>query len=467
MSSKASRGRLPYPRSIRARFSLAVGALFLVVLTAVGALTVSGVRHSIATEVFEDLHLAIVDWVSRMRPGYIPAPRPGKSTVHVRYLQLVDSRGRVVASNLAASGRAALSTVKPVPGDGMQDLTVCPPWRTDACLLVTVLLLDPQMPDAPLKNGPHYIYAGAVQPVALAKPYMQVGLGAAVLVASAVAAWATRVVVDRTLRPVRAISTRMREATAKDLSMRVPTPLHDDEIAEFAHASNSYLDRLEKAVKARHRFASLASHELRSPVTALRTQLEEALMYPADVDAGSALRNALHSTERLEAIIDDLLAYTRVKDAPLEAYHELDLVSVVEEELAALPPDGIPIRLRAASRPRVRGSRVQLGRVLNNLLANARRHARTHVHVTVEQVGDQAEVTVQDDGVGIDPEDRERVFDAFVRLPEGRRLDPGGSGLGLAISRETCLAHGGSLTVENCPRGTRFVLRLPVPGPDS
>ncbi|MFB4278081.1 sensor histidine kinase [Nonomuraea sp. MTCD27] len=462
MSPLVSRRRWPYPQSIRVRFALAVGALFLALLSAVGALAVYGIRHRIAADLAEGVHMAIVDWVSRMRPGYIPPPRP---SARVRYLQLVNSRGQVVVANAAAAGKAPLSTLKPASGDGMHDFTVCPPWDNGTCLLVTALRLEGQMPDVPLRGEPHYIYAGTVEPPALARPYLEAGFGAAALVASLMAALGTRVVVGRTLRPVQAISTKMREATANDLTMRVPAPLHNDEIAEFARASNAYLDRLEKAVNAYLRFASLASHELRSPVTALRTQLEEALMYPGDVDAHAALEHTLRSTERLEAIIDDLLAYSRVQNARPEAYQPLDLAALVKDEVAGMPREGIPIRLRVTCRPTVRGSSVQLGRVLTNLLANARRHARSHIDVTVEQVDHQAVVTVQDDGAGIAAEDRERIFDPFVRLPESQRLDPGGSGLGLAISRETCQAHGGSLTVEDCPDGARFALRLPVSEP--
>ncbi|MGW3353556.1 sensor histidine kinase [Nonomuraea rubra] len=430
----------------------------------VGALAVYGVRHKVTEDIAERVHLAVVDWVSRMRPGYLPPPHPTKPSAHVGYLQLVDSHGRVVVSNAAAAGREPLSTLRPAPDRGMQDFTVCPDWSEGECLLVTALHLDPRMPDAPLPAQPHFIYAGTVQPVIVAQPYLEAGFGAAVLAGSLVAAWGTWMVVGRALRPVQAISALMREATAKDLTMRVPAPPGDDEIAQLAHASNAYLDRLEKAVNAYRRFASLASHELRSPVTALHTQVDEALMYPGEVDAHAALRRTLHSTERLEAIIDDLLAHTRVKHAPPEAYHELDIAGLVEDEVAGLPVGGVPIRLRAPCRPVVRGSRLQLGRVVNNLLANARRHAHAHVDVTVGQAGDHAVVTVQDDGSGIAPDDRERVFEAFVRLPEGQRLDPGGSGLGLAISRETCRAHGGTLTVEDCPYGAQFVIRLPLAG---
>ncbi|UBU17821.1 sensor histidine kinase [Nonomuraea gerenzanensis] len=457
-------GRL-YPQSLRARFALAAGALSLVVLTVVGALAAYGVRNRVAADISEQIHVAVVDWVSRMRPGYLPPPSPAKPSARARYLQLVDSRGRVVAANADAAGKAPLSTVRPAPGRGLQDSTVCPSWSEGECLLVTALRLDPRMPDAPLPDEVHFVYAGTVQPVIVTKYYLEAGFGAAVLIGSLVAAWGTWMVVGRTLRPVQAISTKMREATARDLSIRVPTPPHEDEIAEFAHASNAYLDRLEKTVTAYRRFASMVSHELRSPVTALRTQAEEALMYPREVDTHAALRNTLRSAERLEAIIDDLLAYTRVTHATCEAYQPLNLIALARDEMSALPRDGIPIRLRAVGDPTVRGSRVQLARVLNNLLANARRHARTHVEVTVEQDGRQAVVTVQDDGAGIAAEDRERIFQPFVRLTEGLRLDPGGSGLGLAISRETCQAHGGSLSVEDCPSGARFVVRLPLAAP--
>ncbi|MGW3347144.1 sensor histidine kinase [Nonomuraea rubra] len=465
MSPETNGRRWLYPCSIRVRYALVVGALFLVILTVLGAVTVSGIRHKIATEIAEDMHLAIVDWVSRMRPGYIPPPNPVEPAARARYLQLVDSRGRVVVANADAAGKPPLSALRPAPGDGMQDFTACPSWSKGRCLLVTALRLEPDMPDAPLRGGPHYIYAGTVQPPALSMHYLEAGFGAAVLVASVMAGWVTWVVVGRTLRPVQAISSKMGEATAKDLTMRVPAPPGNDEIAQLARASNAYLDRLEEAVNAYRRFASLASHELRSPVTALRTQVEEALMYPGEVDAHAALRRTLDSTDRLEAIIDDLLAYTRVKDAPPEAYRPLDLAALVRDELAGLPLDGVQIRLRVTCQPTVWGSRVQLCRVLNNLLVNARRHARSRVDVSVEQAGDQAVVIVQDDGAGIALEDRERVFTAFVRLPEGQRLDPGGSGLGLAISRETCRAHGGSLTVEDCADGARFAVRLPLSEP--
>ncbi|MEV4019778.1 HAMP domain-containing sensor histidine kinase [Nonomuraea angiospora] len=455
---KASCPQWLRPGSIQWRYTLTVGVLFLIVLSVVGALVDIGIRSRIAADIVHDTRLAIVDWTAEMRPGHIPPPKP---SVRADYLQLVNSAGQVVAASAAAAGKPPLTTLRPPHRDRMQDATAC--TLEDRCMLVTALRLDERVARLFWNGEPHYIYAGTVEPPALAMHYLEVGIGAAVLIASTMAAWATWVVVGRTLRPVRAITSRMREATAGDLSLRVPTPPGHDEIAQLAHTSNTYLERLQQAVTAQRRFARMASHELRSPVAALHVQMEEALTYPDQSDARTTMQKALHATERLQAIIDELLAYTRVKDARPSAYQPLDLAALVREEIAIFS-GGTPIRLHATCHPTVRGTQVQLASVVNNLLTNARRHAHSRVDVTVQRVDGQAVVTVQDDGDGIAPEDRERVFETFVRLREGQRLDPGGSGLGLAISRETSTAHGGSLTIEDCPKGARFVLRLPVVG---
>lgn len=449
--------RWPYPRSIRARYTCWVGVLFLVILSVVAALAVLGIRNSISKDVYEDLRQDVVGWANQMVPGQIPRPTP---SVRSDYLQLINARGELVAGNGSGLRIPPLTTVRPPPDARLKDAVACP--GEGPCLMVAVLRLDGRVAQTLFGGEEHFVLGGRLMPPALATPYLEIGFGTAVLIASAVAAWATWMVVGRTLRPVQEISATMREATANDLSLRVPAPPGDDEIAEFARTSNLYLDRLEKAVSAQRRFASLVSHELRAPVSALHVQLEEALMYPDEVEPRSALRLTLRTTERLQAIIDDLLAYTRVKNSGMAAQQQLDLVELVEEELAALPRSGIDIRLHRSGRPTVMGSRVQLLRVLDNLLANARRHARTRIDVSVARSDRQAVLVVQDDGEGIPPEDRERIFEPFVRLEEGLRLDPGGSGLGLAVSRETCVAHGGSLTVEDCPSGARFVIRLPV-----
>jgi signal transduction histidine kinase len=212
--------------------------------------------------------------------------------------------------------------------------------------------------------------------------------------------------------------------------------------------------------------SSTTSHELRTPLTGLCTSLEEAVLYPHDVDPLRTVQEALLVTQRLESIVDDLLVLARLRAGDPTAQEPLDLASLVGDEVAA-QVGGMPVQVRTTPDLVVRGNRIQLIRVVDNLLANARRHADSRIEVTAERTGSHAVVSVTDDGAGIAPADRERVFERFVRLDDARRREPGGSGLGLAISRDIAHTHHGTLRVEDSPRGARFVLRLPLLEPNA
>ncbi|WP_405151891.1 HAMP domain-containing histidine kinase [Sphaerisporangium sp. NBC_01403] len=447
--------RLPRPRSIQGRFTLTVGMLSLIVLTVIGVGLDLGIRNRIEEHIYGETQRAAIDWIASMRPGLVAPP---EATGHVDYLQLVDSRGELVAASASAA------QLPPISKDRLIDerpryLTECPPQG--GCLLVAAMRVLPQANLLLWGGERHYVYAGTKEPAILATRYLEGAIAALVLLISAAVAWITWSVVGRTLRPVAAIREKVCEATVNDLSTRVPEPPGDDEIARLARTSNEFLEQLEQAVTYQRRFASMASHELRSPVAALRVQLEEALTYPDEVNPHETIRKTLRTAERFQALIDEVLAYTRVKKTHMSPPAPLDLAALVWEEVEART-HGTPVRIRGGGELVVLGRRLQLIGVLGNLLTNAQRHAHSRVDVTVERVGDQAVVTVLDDGDGIAPGDRERVFEPFVRLADGRRSDPGGSGLGLAICRETAKTHRGTLTVEDSPRGARFVLRLPL-----
>ncbi|MDP4505027.1 sensor histidine kinase [Nonomuraea turcica] len=267
------------------------------------------------------------------------------------------------------------------------------------------------------------------------------------------------------LAQLEAIRTQISQITVSDLSLRVPVPPGDDEITQLATTTNQTLSQLDGAVEQLRRFASTTSHELRTPIAGLRAQLEEALLYPDDVDARQTLQTALTTAGRLEAIVNDLLLLARLPAADPRPPEKIDLGELVTAEVSeqsSAAPISVPITLHAPAGLKISGSRMQLIRVLGNLLANAQRHAESSVEVTVEPADDGVAVAVTDDGPGIPPAHRERVFERFVRLDDGRRRDPGGSGLGLAISRDIAHAHHGTLTVEDSPRGARFVLGLPL-----
>ncbi|MFC4589577.1 sensor histidine kinase [Sphaerisporangium corydalis] len=223
------------------------------------------------------------------------------------------------------------------------------------------------------------------------------------------------------------------------------------------------LERLSRALECQRRFASDASHELRTPVAGLRAELEEARMHPGEDDVRDVIDRALCDVGRLEAIINDLLLLSRSGvDAPRR--EPVDLAELVEAEVA-LRSDPLRIRLRLTRGVVADAVRIQICRVLTNLLDNAQRHARRIVSVELGRTGRVAELAVSDDGEGIAEADRERIFERFTRLDAARALDRDGSGLGLAIAREIAQAHHGTLDAGPSPLGgARVTLRLPLTG---
>jgi signal transduction histidine kinase len=273
-----------------------------------------------------------------------------------------------------------------------------------------------------------------------------------------VVAGVTWLVTRRALRPVEGIRGEMAAITAsEDLARRVPVPDTHDEVARLALTTNETLAALEASVERQRRFVADASHELRSPIASLRTQLEVGAAHPELLD----LDGAVEDTVRLQGLAADLLLLARLDAGERPADTRFDLGALAREQAEGRA--GVTVEARAVA---VAGSRAQVGRVLTNLLDNAQRHARSAVTVTVrlEREGAQAwaVVAVGDDGDGVAEADRERIFERFVRLDEARSRDDGGAGLGLAIARDVAVRHGGTLTVGRGPAGgALFELRLP------
>ncbi|GIH90636.1 sensor histidine kinase [Planobispora siamensis] len=284
--------------------------------------------------------------------------------------------------------------------------------------------------------------------------------GTCVLTAALAGAGAYRTVTGA-LIPVNSITSELAEITATDIGRRVPVPRARDEIRELAETINQTLNRLEEAVEKQRRFAADASHDLRSPLTAMRTQVEEALHYPEGVDWEAKAHAMLASLDRLQAIVADLLMLARLDAGTPAAKELIDLGELARGELDRR---GRRVKVVREVEPDVLvvGDPLRLARLLTNLVDNAERHAVSAVTVSVREHDGTAVLEVLDDGAGIDPAQREAVFRRFVRLDAARARDAGGTGLGLPIAREIAEAHGGSLVVEDSPRGARFVLRLPV-----
>ncbi|MEV0381149.1 HAMP domain-containing sensor histidine kinase [Nonomuraea sp. NPDC050643] len=222
---------------------------------------------------------------------------------------------------------------------------------------------------------------------------------------------------------------------------------------------------LRRELRRKRRFASDASHELRSAVAALRMELDEARLHPDETDFGDLLTRAIRGVDRLHAIITDLRVLAEMEAGPPVRFQRVDLAELVGDEIARRR-DRIAVRLLLEHGVVVRAVPIRIVRVLTNLLDNAQRHARHLVEVRVGRDGDHAELTVVDDGEGVADPDRERIFQRFTRLRAARRLDHTGTGLGLAIARDIAHAHVGTLRAEASEGGgARFVLRLPFAGP--
>jgi signal transduction histidine kinase len=276
----------------------------------------------------------------------------------------------------------------------------------------------------------------------------------------AVVAGVTWLVTRRALRPVEGIRREMAAITASaDLARRVPEPDTHDEVARLARTTNETLAALETAVERQRRFVADASHELRSPIASLRTQLEVGAAHPGLLDVAGAVED----TVRLQNLAADLLLLARLDAGERPAQARVDLAALAREEAAHRAGVAVDAEAVDAESVEVAGSRGQLGRVLANLLDNAQRHARSAVTVAVRREGERAVVEVADDGDGVPEAERERIFERFVRLDAARSRDDGGAGLGLAIARDVAVRHGGTLTVrETAAGGALFELRLPI-----
>lgn len=274
------------------------------------------------------------------------------------------------------------------------------------------------------------------------------------------------VLVGRALRPVEAIRAQVDAITGTTMDRRVPVPNTDDEVARLARTMNGMLDRLEGASARQRAFVSDASHELRSPVSTIRTELEVASADSAHADWPEVAQRTLGETDRLSRLVDDLLALARLDEAGPGRRAPVDLDDLVLEE--STRTHRVPVRTAGVSAGRVSGDERQLTQVVRNLVDNAQRHAATQVALALRHEGDELVLLVDDDGPGIAEADRERVFDRFTRIDEARGRAAGGAGLGLAVVRRVVENHGGTVTVADSDPasgglgGARFVVRLPA-----
>lgn len=445
------------PAGIRRRVTMTATAIVAAALLVSGAGVTFFLRQSLIAGLDAAAAARSRDVAALASAGTLPATisTTGEDS---ELVQVVDAHNNVVAASSNIQGQEA---VLPSPSS----VTGGP--RTTSL--------------APVGNGEFRV---AVQPLPNGKGWVVVAsdltqLNAAVLnlvVLFAIALPVTLLIVGgtlwhavgRVLRPVEAIRERAARIGGADPSQRVPVPATSDEIARLAVTMNEMLDRLQSAARRQHEFIGDASHELRSPLAALRAQVDVALAHPDDPTSRGLLDRVSEQAARMSTLIDDLLFLARSSEpAPVSNAELVDLDELVIAEVHRLRELGGPaVDLVGLSAARLSGSGRDLARMLRNLGDNAREHAVARVEVRLSGNG-AAEISIADDGPGIPAGDRLRVFERFTRLDDSRVRNPsgGGAGIGLSIVRQIVHAHGGTVEVRDRwdgGSGAVFVVRLPM-----
>ena len=298
-------------------------------------------------------------------------------------------------------------------------------------------------------------------------------IGFAGLVVAAGASWW---VIRREFRPVDNMIDTASAIAGGDLARRVPNDDPRTELGRLGGALNEMLGQIEEGHKQRdrneqrlRRFIADAAHELRTPLTSVRgySELYRQGAYPDQQSVATAMSRIESEGARMARLVDDLLLLARLDQQRGIEQRPVDLVSLANEAAAdftTVAPE-FPLDRQPESELVVRGDRIRLRQVIDNLLNNARTHTPpgTAIRLAVARNGQNAEVTVADNGPGIPAADQEHIFERFWRADASRRRDTGGTGLGLAIVQSLVRAHGGSVALTSAPgAGTRFVISLPV-----
>jgi signal transduction histidine kinase len=373
-------------------------------------------------------------------------------------VQVVDREGRVRAVSSTADRLVPMLYPNELrslsSGQGM----VIPGDRIGSDGAFRVVAVDAGRPGDPVRVLVARSTADVTQGVHLLRVTLLVAFPLLVVLLAAVS-WR---VTGAALRPVEALRAGAEDITGGARPGTLPVPDSGDEIHRLAVTLNGMLNRLDAARARQRAFVADAAHELRSPLTNMRTELEVAQRLPDTTDWLALSGDLLTDVDRLSRLVDDLLLLARADDATTRAVtppvEPVELGGLLGEVAARYPA----VRYEPPSAPLVaQGERDALGRVVANLLDNAVRHAEKKVTLSAGSDGAYQKIVVVDDGPGIPAEDRERVFHRFTRLDDGRARDAGGSGLGLAIVRELVRRHGGTVRLDDASPGLRAEVRLP------
>jgi signal transduction histidine kinase len=446
------------PRTLRGRLvAVASGSILAaVVLSAVAAValvnhelrgTLDGALRSRAQDVAQ---LAVSAPAVLTNPGALESPVSGREIA----AEVVDSRGRILARSLALG--APLLPVDRLASQarlhgrtGFEDVTIAGrPFRMYAAPIA-----DAGGPAA----GGAVLVASETADITHTVHHLGFVIAVSGAIAAALAALLATALTRRGLEPLRRLAGAASEIErTADPARRLPEAGADEEVHQLSGVLNRMLASLEQARASERRFLADASHELRTPVTALLGNVEYATRHGADPDVLEDLRR---DADRLARLVDGLLVLERAGAPASQDEPEPVALDALVSSLVASRTDGEGrVKLGPTTSVGIRGDPDALARAVDNLIDNALLHGPENgvVHVSVGSGGGLALVTVADDGPGPSPDDREHLFERFWRAPDAS--DRPGSGLGLSIVAAIALRHGGRVEVE----GSAFTIELPA-----
>ncbi len=435
-----------------------IGVTGVVVALAAGSITLYTVLNMAVNRTLDNEAKAGAGEVAALvDQGTPPDPLPVSGA---QVVQIIDSAHRVVGGSVTADrltpllhqdelDRALTGTAVVVPGNraGLSGpLRVVALTAGPASAPVTILVAQP------------------VTDVTSGITALRTALWIAAPLLLALFAAIAWYVIGWTLRPVEVLRRSAERISGSGRSERLPVPEAADEIAALAVTLNKMLDRLGAARGRQRAFVADAAHELRSPLASIRVQLEVAQRIG---DGGTLADDLLVDVDRLAALVEDLLLLARA-DADTRGPANpvtFDGQRMLEEIAGGRTSSSIPVRVEPGPEVLVNADAAEIRRAINNLVDNALRHAKSSVTLLVSGHRAFASFAVVDDGPGIAPEDRERVFRRFTRLDDARDRDAGGSGLGLPIVRELARRAGGTVTLTDGLDGRGLSARITVPTP--
>lgn len=446
------------PSTVRSKVTLLATVLVGVMLAASAVGLVVTQQRVLVSGIDE----ALVQRADNIEPdvvaGSFGARLPSEGDPEDTFLQLLAPDDTVLAASENAAGLpAAVPALEPGDGEGVTSVSDFPLSNGDFRVLTRPLGKDGAQGTLVVGKNLDDVNESVdilTTSLAIAIPLVT-GLLAVVLW------WLT----GRVLRPVEAIRAEVAGISGQDLHRRVPAPESDDEIARLARTMNAMLDRVEQATDRQRRFVADASHELRSPLTRIRSNLEVASAHPDAMDADELSRGVLADIVELQKLVDDLLFLARSESGAFGVPTEtVDLDDLVLEASRRLRDRGcVRVDASRVSAARTVGDPAQLARAVDNLASNAERHAKGQVTFELRETDGRCELVVADDGPGIPADHREVVFKRFTRLDEARSRDAGGAGLGLAIVQDIVARHAGTVEIRDAePVGARFVVDLPA-----